>query len=95
VGRRTTVAKGAIGAKETAMHAIHFREMHVPKGPNLFFLCLGVLVCFVLALFTYIVAWLGGGQAYADQLGGNTSLAILIAGTVVFAAGAIMTRPES
>jgi hypothetical protein len=92
---RTTVAAGAIGAKETAMHAIHFHEMHVPKGPNVFFLSVGVLTCFMLALFTYLVAWFGGGQAYADQLGGDISLAILIAGVLVFAAASVLTRPES
>jgi Na+-transporting methylmalonyl-CoA/oxaloacetate decarboxylase beta subunit len=92
---RTTVAAGAIGAKETTMHAIHFHEIHVPKGPNVFFLCVGVLTCFMLALLTYLVAWFGGGQAYADQLGGNISLAILIAGVLVFAAASVLTRPES
>jgi len=77
------------------MHAIHFHEIHVPKGPNVFFLCVGVLTCFMLALLTYLVAWLGGGQAYADQLGGNVSLAILVAGVLLFAVASLLTRPES
>ncbi|MGZ5785782.1 MAG: hypothetical protein ACXWJM_07660 [Ramlibacter sp.] len=77
------------------MHAIHFHEMHVPKGPNVFFLSVGVLTCFVLALLTYLVAWFGGGQPYADQLGGNISLAILVAGVLVFAAASVLTRPKS
>lgn len=64
------------------------------RGLNLFFLSLGGLACLVLALAVYAVAALGGGPAYADQLGGNVSLAVLIAGTVFFAVAALLTRPE-
>lgn len=76
------------------MRSLNFHEMHVPKGPNLFFLCVGAFACFVLALAIFAVAAFGGGPAFAAQLGGDVALAVLIVGTVVFAVCAFITRPE-
>lgn len=76
------------------MDSIHLREFHLPKGPNLFFMCVGALVCFVFALLTFVTVALGGGQAYAQQLGGWTTLLVLTFGTVAAAIGAFITRTE-
>lgn len=76
------------------MRSLNFHEMHVPRGPNLFFISVGALACFLLALSVYAVAAFGGGPAYARQLGGEITLAVLIVGTVLFAVASFITRPE-
>jgi ABC-type Fe3+-siderophore transport system permease subunit len=76
------------------MHLIHFRDLHVPHGPNLYFISAGAFACFVLALTTYVIAWLGGGDNYASQLGGNTSLVLILAGLALSAICALVTKPE-
>ena len=45
------------------MRSLNFHEMHVPKRPNLFFLSVGALACFLLALAVLAVAAFGGGQS--------------------------------
>jgi len=76
------------------MRSLNFHELHVPKGPNLFFLSVGAVACFLLALAVYVVVAFGGGAEYARQLGGETTLVVLIVGTVLFAVAAFITRPE-
>lgn len=71
------------------MHSIH-----LPKGPNLFALSVGEIVCFSLALFFFLVSWAVGGDSFKASIGGNVGLAVLVGGLAVGFILAAVTRPE-
>lgn len=76
------------------MHSIHFDELHVPKSHGLFYGSICALSLFAFGLLTFLVAWFGGGRDMADQLGGQFTLGVLLAGTVVAAVFAALTNPK-
>ena len=76
------------------MRSLNFHDMHMPKGPNLFLVSVGGLACFMLALVVFAVAAFGGGDAYAEQLGGEVTLTVLIVGTVVSLAELLTSHDE-
>lgn len=75
------------------MHSIHLRDIHFPKGPNLFALSIGDVVWFALAIFFFLVSWAVGGSDFKDSIGGNISLAGLIAGLAIGAVLCAVTKP--
>jgi hypothetical protein len=76
------------------MRSIHLHDIHVPKGPNLWFVSAGAVVCFGIALITFVISWLGGGDPYAESLGGGLTLGILVAGLLASIACAVITKPK-
>lgn len=68
--------------------------VHIPKGPNLFALSVGAVVCFALALIAYAISWMGG-QSFIDDMGGNVTFVILMLGLLGSAFVAFMERPKS
>jgi hypothetical protein len=81
--------------KETVMHAIHLKGVHVAKGPNLFAFSVGEVVWTCLALFFFLVSWAVGGDGFKDSLGGDYTLVILLLGVLIGAVLAALTRPKS
>lgn len=77
------------------MHSDHLREIHVIKGPNLFAFSVAEAVLCCIALFFFLVSWGVGGDAMVESLGGNFSLAILLAGIVIGGVLGMLTRPKS
>lgn len=77
------------------MHSIQLKDVHVPKGPNLFALSVGEAVVCCIALFFFLVSWGVGGDAMMRSIGGNYSLAILLVGIVIGGVLGILTRPRS
>jgi len=80
--------------KEMIMHSIHLHDVHLPKGPNLFILSVGEVVCFSIALFFFLLSWAVGGDDFKASIGGNVSLAGLMVGLAVGAILCAITRPE-
>lgn len=76
------------------MHSIHLRDIHAPKGPNLFFISIGGIICFAIALFFFLLSWSGGGEDYKGLIGGNGALGVLVGGLVLSAVLAAVTRPR-
>jgi len=79
------------------MRSIHFDDLHVPHVPrssNLFFVSIGALGVFAFALLTFVVAWFGGGREFANQMGGQVTLAVLVIGVVVSAVFSVITNPK-
>lgn len=77
------------------MTSFHLSDLHVPKGPNLFVLAQGAAVCFGIALLAFLISWFVGGAGYKALLGGNVTLAILIAGMVISAIFALIEKPKN
>ena len=76
------------------MHSIHLHDVHAPKGPNLFLLSVGALSCFSIALISFVIAYMVGGDGYAAILGGSITLTVLALGVVGSTLCLVMTRPE-
>lgn len=76
------------------MHSIHMHDVHVPKGPNLFALSVGDVVWFSMAIIFFLLSWMVGGDDFKASIGGNTGLAVLLAGLVVGAILCAVTKPE-
>lgn len=77
------------------MTSFHLSDLHVPKGPNLFVLAEGAVACFGIALLAFVISWLVGGAGYKALLGGNVTLAILIAGMVISTIFALIEKPKN
>ena len=77
------------------MHSIHFEDVHVTKGPNLFAFSVSEAVWSSIALFFFLVSWAVGGDDFKDSIGGYYSLAILVLGITIGAVFAAFTRPKS
>lgn len=77
------------------MTSFHLSDLHVPKGPNLFVLAEGALACFGIALVAFLISWFVGGAGYKALLGGNVTLAVLIAGLVISAIFALIEKPKT
>lgn len=76
------------------MSSFHLGDLHVPKGPNLFVLAEGAVACFGIALIAFMVSWFVGGAGYKALLGGNVTLAILIAGVVISTIFVFIEKPK-
>lgn len=76
------------------MHSINLHDVHFPKGPNLFALSVGVVVCFSIALFFFLLSWIVGGDDFKDSIGGNLALTGSVAGLAVGAILCAITRPN-
>ncbi|MDR3481979.1 MAG: hypothetical protein P4L91_14845 [Burkholderiaceae bacterium] len=77
------------------MHMIHLKDVHVPKGPNLFALSLGELACCGIALLFFVVSWAVGGSENMENLGGSITLALLLAGMAIGILLSVFTRPRN
>jgi len=77
------------------MHMIHLKDVHVPKGPNLFALSVGELACCGIALIFFLVSWAVGGTQNMENLGGPYTLAILLLGMAIGILLSVFTRPKS
>lgn len=76
------------------MHSVHLHDVHLPKGPNLFVLSVGEVICFSIALFFFVVSWLVGGDEFKESIGGNIGLAGLLAGLAIGAILCGITKPN-
>ena len=77
------------------MHHVHLKDVHVPKGPNLFAFSIGEIVCSALALIFFLISWGVGGEDFKNSIGGNYTLAVLFFGIVLGAVFARLTKPNS
>jgi hypothetical protein len=77
------------------MHSIHLKDIHVPKGPNLFAFSVGEVVLCCLALVFFLASWGVGGDVMMESIGGAYALVILVVGIVIGAAFMALTRPKS
>ena len=77
------------------MHMIHLKDVHVPKGPNLFALSLGELACCGIALLFFVVSWAAGGSENMENLGGSITLVLLLAGVAVGILLSVFTKPKN
>ncbi len=76
------------------MHSIHFRDVHFPKGHNLFALSVGEVIWFSLAVFFFLLSWIVGGDEFQDSIGGNVGLAVIMGGLVIGVILCGITKPE-
>jgi len=76
------------------MHSVHLHDAHLPKGPNLFVLSVGEVICFSIALFFFVVSWLVGGDEFKESIGGNIGLAGLLAGLAIGVILCGITKPN-
>jgi len=76
------------------MHSIHLHDARLPKGPDLFVLSVGEVICFSIALFFFVVSWLVGGDEFKESIGGNLGLAGLLVGLVIGAILCGITKPD-
>lgn len=76
------------------MGLIQLHDFHAPKGPSLFAFSIGGIACFSIALFFFLVSWAVGGDGFKATIGGNVALGVLVAGLVVSAVLAAVTKPE-
>ena len=77
------------------MHAVHLQDIHVPKGPNLFALAVGEIVCCCIALVFFLISWGVGSKAGIDNLGGVYSFVIRLGGIAIGSVFAVLTKPKS
>jgi len=77
------------------MHHIHLKDVHMPRGANLFALSVGEIVCSALALISYLIAWAVGGEEFKNSIGGDLALIILIAAVVGGILLARLTKPKA
>ncbi len=77
------------------MRSIHLRDVHMPKGPNLFALSVGEVVWFSIAILFFIISWMVGGDEFEASIGGNLGLVALLAGLVIGAVLCAVTKPKS
>ena len=75
------------------MHSIQLRDIHAPKGPNLWLLSVLGVTGFGVCLITFLISLLGGDQ-FVESLGGNVTLAILVAGLFASAVCMAVTKPR-
>jgi hypothetical protein len=80
--------------KEIVMRSIHLHDVHAPKGPDLFAFSVDGIVCFSIALFSFLVSWAVGGDGFKANIGGNVALGVLVGGLVLSAVLAAVTKPE-
>ncbi|MDP1635995.1 MAG: hypothetical protein Q8L69_15110 [Gallionellaceae bacterium] len=76
------------------MRSLHLHDFHFPKGPNLFALSVGEVIWFSLALFFFLLAWVIGGEEFAESIGGYASLGWMLAGLAVGAILCAVTKPR-
>jgi hypothetical protein len=77
------------------MHQIHLKDVHMPRGANLFALTVGEIVCSALALIFFLASWAVGGDEFKESIGGDMSLILLIAAIAGGVLLARFTKPES
>ncbi len=77
------------------MHSIHFQNVHLPKGPNLFALSVSEVVWASVALFFFLVSWVVGGEDFKESIGGSISLAVLLAALLAGAILCVITKPKN
>jgi len=77
------------------MHHIHLKDIHRPRGPNLFALSIGEIVCSCMALFFYLLCWAIGGDEFRNSIGGDIMLAFILLAVIGGAIFAVVTRPQT
>ena len=77
------------------MHTIHLRDIHVPKGPNLWLTAMSVVFIFSVSLVLFLIFSLLGGSEFRQSMGGTAGFWFLIGGLVVSAVLAIIERQKS
>lgn len=77
------------------MHSIHLRDIHVPKGPNLWLLSVVSVLIFSFSLVLFLSFSLVGGDGFRESMGGDAGLAFLIGGLLVSAVFAVIEKQES
>lgn len=76
------------------MRAIHLKELHVPKSPNLFAFFVGESLWAGIALFFFLVSWVVSGRENIQDLGGVVTLIVLLLAMAVGAVAAALTKPK-
>jgi hypothetical protein len=77
------------------MHSIHLKDVHIPKGPDLFAFSVGEVVLCCVALFFFLVSWAVGGDEAKNSIGGNYSLVVLTLGILIGAVLGVVTKPKA
>lgn len=77
------------------MRTIHLRDLHVPKGPNLWLTAIGAVYTFAVSLALFLIFSFMGGEEFAQSMGGQTGLAVLVGGLVISVIFAIVERQKS
>lgn len=77
------------------MYSIHFRDWHLPKGPNLRLVAISAVYIFSLSLVLFLVFSFVGGNGFAESMGGDAGLWFLIGGLLVSAVFAVLERKKS
>ncbi len=77
------------------MHAIHLRDLHMPKGPNLWLTATSAVFIFSVSLALFLIFSFFGGSEFGDSMGGNAGFWFLIGGLVVSSILAIIERQKS
>jgi hypothetical protein len=72
-----------IHEKEKVMHSIHLRDMHVPKGPNLWLTAMSAVYIFAVSLVLFLIFSMMGGTEFTESMGGDKGLWFLIGGLLV------------
>jgi hypothetical protein len=80
--------------KETAMRAIHIKDVHIPRSPNLFAFFVGEALWATIALFFFLVSWAVSGRENIQDLGGAYTLTVLLLGIAIGVGFAALTRPR-
>jgi membrane associated rhomboid family serine protease len=60
----------------------------------MFALSVGEIIWFSLAIFFFLISWFAGGDEFQESLGGNATLAGLLAGLVLGAILCAVTKPK-
>jgi hypothetical protein len=74
------------------MHSIHLHDLHVPRGPNLWFIAISAVYIFSISLALFLIFSLMGGPGFSESMGGDVGLWFLLAGLLVSAVFAQLER---
>jgi hypothetical protein len=77
------------------MHSIHLRDLHVPKGPNLWLTAMGAVYIFAISLALFLIFSLMGGEEFSESMGGTAGLWFLIGGLFVSAVLAFIEKQKN
>ena len=76
------------------MHSIHLKDLHAPRGPNVFAFSIAEVVWCALALIFFLVSWAVGGDEFKESIGGAYTLVVLLAGILIGAVFGALCRPN-
>ena len=76
------------------MHSIQLHDIHVPKGPNLWFVATSGVYIFSVSLALFLIFSFMGGPAFTESMGGDVGLWFLIGGLLISAVFAHIEKQQ-